>query len=147
MGGYCQRFDVEHPVSDPANPYASTPSGAQPPYAAQPGYGQASPGQQTPYGTQPGCAPVNPSRFDSLRTYSTVITILSILSWFTLHLAVSIPVMIWAIILARKARAEETPADVRSAVRAARLVSIIMVVLQVIIVIVGIALFLMSLEA
>lgn len=55
----------------------------------------------------------------------------------------SVPAMIWAIILAGKARGEEVPSGVRSLVNAARLVTIIMVVLQLLIVIGIIALFML----
>lgn len=149
MGGYCQQFDVEHPVSDPTYPYASTPSGPQPPYGQQPqcaqapygqqqyGYGQPVAGQLV-YG-QYGYAPVDTHRYDNIRTFAIVALILSIVSWFTYYLFQSVPVMIWAIVLARKARADGVPPSVRSAANSARIVSIIMVLLQALLVVVAIS--------
>ena len=75
--------------------------------------------------------------------YAFVVIVLSVLCWSLIHTFKSVPVMIWAIILAGKARGEEVPSGVRSLVNAARLVTIIMVVLQLLIVIGIVALFML----
>ena len=107
------------------------------------GYGQAPYGYGQPVYGQPGYVAPYDSRYDGMRTQAIVAIVLSVLSWFLFHIFMSVPAMIWAIILAGKARGEEVPSGVRSLVNAARLVTIIMVVLQLLIVIGIIALFML----
>lgn len=149
-------------MTDPSNPYASLPPGGQAPTWQAPQYGHSQPGyDQAPYGYgqgaygqaqygygqpvygQPGYVAPYDSGYDGMRTQAIVAIVLSVLSWFLFHIFMSVPAMIWAIILAGKARGEEVPSGVRSLVNAARLVTIIMVVLQLLIVIGIIALFML----
>ena len=149
-------------MTDPSNPYASLPPGGQAPTWQAPQYGHSQPGyDQAPYGYgqgaygqaqygygqpvygQPGYVAPYDSRYDGMRTQAIVAIVLSVVSWFLFHIFMSVPAMIWAIILAGKARGEEVPSGVRSLVNAARLVTIIMVVLQLLIVIGIVALFML----
>ena len=104
-------------MNDPATPGASS-------LAARPADGESPRGGPA---DQPAFAA---ARFEGLRVYSITVLVLSLLSWFTLFLLVSVSSMIWAIVLAARARSADAPSDVRTMTRVALGVSAVMVVLQ-----------------
>ena len=99
-------------MNDPTTPGASS-------LAARPADGES-----------PRGGPADQPAFAALRVYSITVIVLSLLSWFTLFLVVSVSSMIWAIVLAARARSADAPSDVRTMTRVALGVSAVMVVLQ-----------------
>ena len=77
------------------------------------GYGQAPYGYGQPVYGQPGYVAPYDSGYDGMRTQAIVAIVLSVLSWFLFHIFMSVPAMIWAIILAGKAEPGEccSPGD------------------------------------
>ena len=96
---------MELPMNDPTTPGASS-------LAARPADGESPRGGPA---DQPAFAA---ARFEGLRVYSITVIVVSVSS------------MIWAIVLAARARSADAPSDVRTMTRVALGVSAVMVVLQ-----------------
>ena len=140
-------------MSDPAYPYASHPASAQDPYSQQAPYGpafasygqpEAAYGQQpssgvpggTVYGqpapvyAQPYYATSHLTAYADLRSHAQLAMILAGVSFLTLYLLLSFPVMVWSFTLRTKAKDLEAPEDIKSLTNTAVIVTSICTSLQ-----------------
>ena len=140
-------------MSDPAYPYASHPASAQDPYSQQAPYGpafasygqpEAAYGQQpssgvpggTVYGqpapvyAQPYYATSHLTAYADLRSHAQLAMILAGVSFLTLYLLLSFPVMVWSFTLCTKAKDLDAPPEIVSLTNTARIVTSICAAIQ-----------------
>ena len=141
-------------MSDPAYPYASHPASAQDPYLQQTPYGPAASapygqpeaaygqqpssgvpggtvyGQPAPVYAQPYYATSHLTAYADLRSHAQLAMILAGVSFLTLYLLLSFPVMVWSFTLRTKAKDLEAPEDIKSLTNTAVIVTSICASLQ-----------------
>ena len=110
---------IRAPVST-ATPRTATP---RPPPYGESAYGPT-------YG-QPAYTPPNTYQYESIRSNSTIVIILAALSFFTFGLLMSVPAWVWGQMLVTNAQTSNAPMDVLDKARMARLIAMIIAIVQI----------------
>ena len=111
----------------PATPRTATPRPATP-RPASPPYGESAYGPT--YG-QPAYTPPNTYQYESIRSNSTIVIILAVLSFFTFGLLMSVPAWVWGHMLVTNAQTSNAPMDVLDKARMARMIAMIISIVQI----------------
>ena len=94
----------------------------------QPPYGESAYGPT--YG-QPAYTPPNTYQYESIRSNSTIVIILAVLSFFTFGLLMSVPAWVWGHMLVTNAQTSNAPMDVLDKARMGRLIAMIISIVQI----------------